>query len=140
MFASRIARLSRGQSGRANERPPPPKLWHEGSTDRISQTAETAGTLHPSARRSLMMRNGTVKFFNVREGWGMIVPDEGTHDHHVSFREIQPVSKSGMAGLHSGQRVEYDLVQPSPDMRPEAMSVKQTTPRLAGTVLARPAE
>lgn len=52
------------------------------------------------------MPTGTVKWFNVRKGYGFIVPDEGDKD---VFVHITAVQEAGLEGLQEGQKVEYNL-------------------------------
>ena len=56
------------------------------------------------------MSTGTVKWFNVKKGYGFIEPDghEGGKD---VFVHISAVSKAGLSSLVEGQRVEYELEQ-----------------------------
>ena len=53
------------------------------------------------------MTVGTVKWFNVRKGYGFIAPDEGGKD---VFVHISAVERAGMPTLREGQRVSYDVV------------------------------
>ena len=50
---------------------------------------------------------GTVKFFNTQKGFGFITPDDGSSD---VFVHISAVEQAGMASLHEGQRVSFDVV------------------------------
>lgn len=52
------------------------------------------------------MATGTVKWFNVRKGYGFIVPDEGDKD---VFVHITAVQEAGLEGLQEGQKVTYNL-------------------------------
>ena len=52
------------------------------------------------------MPTGTVKWFNVTNGYGFIEPEEGGSD---VFVHITAVQQSGMEGLQDGQKVGYDL-------------------------------
>lgn len=52
------------------------------------------------------MQNGTVKWFNGQKGFGFIQPDEGGAD---VFVHISAVERAGMASLHEGQRLSFEL-------------------------------
>ena len=54
------------------------------------------------------MANGTVKWFNPEKGYGFIEPEEGGKD---AFVHISAVERAGLATLHEGQKVSYDLVE-----------------------------
>lgn len=49
---------------------------------------------------------GTVKFFDMNKGHGLIAPDNGNKD---VFVHISAVNRSGMSGLSDGQKVIFDL-------------------------------
>ncbi|GAB4471914.1 MAG: hypothetical protein OHK0018_01720 [Erythrobacter tepidarius] len=49
---------------------------------------------------------GTVKFFNAMKGFGFLVRDDGQPD---AFVHITAVERSGLAGIHEGERYEFDL-------------------------------
>ena len=49
---------------------------------------------------------GTVKFFDVRKGFGFIVPDAGGKD---VFVHITAVQAAGLQGLNEGQKVSYEV-------------------------------
>ena len=51
------------------------------------------------------MAIGTVKWFNVRKGYGFIAPDEGGKD---VFVHISAVERAGMNELHEGQKVYFE--------------------------------
>ena len=53
------------------------------------------------------MAIGTVKWFNVRKGYGFIAPDEGGKD---VFVHISAVERAGMSTLNEGQRLTYEVV------------------------------
>ena len=53
------------------------------------------------------MAIGTVKWFNVRKGYGFIAPDEGGKD---VFVHISAVERAGMSTLNEGQKVNYDVI------------------------------
>ena len=52
------------------------------------------------------MSTGTVKWFNEQKGYGFIQPDDGGKD---VFVHISAVQRSGLQGLHEGQKVAYEL-------------------------------
>ncbi|MFC3070713.1 cold-shock protein [Phenylobacterium soli] len=52
------------------------------------------------------MTTGTVKWFNGTKGFGFIQPDEGGAD---VFVHISAVERAGMASLHEGQKVSFEL-------------------------------
>lgn len=52
------------------------------------------------------MATGTVKWFNTQKGYGFIQPDQGGPD---VFVHISAVERAGLAGLHDGQKVSYEL-------------------------------
>ena len=51
------------------------------------------------------MTIGTVKWFNVRKGYGFIAPDEGGKD---VFVHISAVGRAGMNELREGQKVSFE--------------------------------
>jgi CspA family cold shock protein len=51
------------------------------------------------------MAKGTVKWFNMQKGYGLISPDDGGKD---VFVHISAVERAGMDGLRDGQKVLYD--------------------------------
>jgi len=51
------------------------------------------------------MADGTVKWFNTTRGFGLITPDDLSHDVFVHFSSIEG---SGYRGLAEGQRVTFD--------------------------------
>jgi CspA family cold shock protein len=48
---------------------------------------------------------GTVKFFDVKKGFGFIIPDGGGKD---VFVHVSAVERSGIGTLSEGQRVRFD--------------------------------
>ncbi len=52
------------------------------------------------------MQRGTVKFFNLAKGYGVLRPDEGGDD---IFVHVIQLGKSGITSLDRGHRVEFDL-------------------------------
>ena len=53
------------------------------------------------------MATGTVKWFNIRKGYGFIAPDEGDKDVFVHITEVQ---NSGLPGLAEGQRISFEVM------------------------------
>jgi CspA family cold shock protein len=56
-------------------------------------------------KKGILMPVGTVKFFNVKKGFGFITPDGGGGD---VFVHISAVERSGLGTLHEGQRVNFE--------------------------------
>ena len=54
------------------------------------------------------MTTGTVKWFNSIKGYGFIAPDDGSKD---VFVHISAVERAGLAALHEGQKIEYEIVR-----------------------------
>ena len=52
------------------------------------------------------MPTGTVRFYNMLAGFGVIQPDAGGSD---AFVHSSAVAASGLTGLHYSQRVHYVL-------------------------------
>ncbi len=52
------------------------------------------------------MTTGTVKWFNGTKGFGFIQPDDGGAD---VFVHISAVERAGMASLHEGQKVSFEM-------------------------------
>jgi CspA family cold shock protein len=52
------------------------------------------------------MQIGTVKWFNSQKGFGFIQPDDGGTD---VFVHISAVERAGMASLHEGQKVSFEV-------------------------------
>ena len=53
-----------------------------------------------------MAQIGTVKFFNMDKGFGVIAPDNGGAD---AFVHISAVERAGFATLQQNQRVSYEM-------------------------------
>ena len=49
---------------------------------------------------------GTVKWFDMKKGYGFIQPSDGGSD---AFVHITAVQRAGLTGLDEGQVVEYEL-------------------------------
>jgi CspA family cold shock protein len=62
------------------------------------------------------MQTGTVKWFNGQKGFGFIQPDGGGND---VFVHISAVERAGMAPLHEGQKLSFEVEQ---DQRSGKMS------------------
>ena len=54
------------------------------------------------------MSTGKVKWFNVKKGFGFIIPDDGGDDVFVHYSEVKT---DGFASLEEGQKVEYEIGQ-----------------------------
>ena len=54
------------------------------------------------------MTTGTVKWFNAQKGFGFIAPGDGGND---AFVHISAVERAGLAGLHDGQKISFELVR-----------------------------
>jgi CspA family cold shock protein len=52
------------------------------------------------------MPQGTVKWFNVKKGFGFIQPDDGSKD---VFVHISAVERAGLSQLNEGQKVSFEL-------------------------------
>lgn len=52
------------------------------------------------------MTTGTVKWFNGQKGFGFIQPDDGGND---VFVHISAVERAGMASLHEGQKISFEV-------------------------------
>ena len=65
------------------------------------------------------MQVGTVKWFNGQKGFGFIQPDEGGND---VFVHISAVERAGLAALHEGQKIGFELER---DKRSGKMSASQ---------------
>ena len=52
------------------------------------------------------MQSGTVKWFNTQKGFGFIQPDQGGTD---VFVHISAVERAGLAALHEGQKLSFEL-------------------------------
>jgi CspA family cold shock protein len=57
-------------------------------------------------RKGTIMQTGTVKWFNGQKGFGFIQPDQGGAD---VFVHISAVERAGMASLHEGQKISFEL-------------------------------
>jgi CspA family cold shock protein len=57
--------------------------------------------------KGFLMTTGTVKWFDSQKGFGFIAPDDGGRD---AFVHISAVERAGLATLHEGQKVGFQLV------------------------------
>ncbi len=62
-------------------------------------------------------QRGRVKFFDVRRGYGFIVPDEGGMDVFVHYTAL---ARAGLPTLLPGQRLSYELHPAPRGKRPQA--------------------
>lgn len=56
--------------------------------------------------RTLIMPQGTVKWFNATKGFGFIEPADGGKD---VFVHISAVERSGLNGLKDGEKVSFEI-------------------------------
>ena len=79
------------------------------------------------------MKIGTVKWFNLRKGYGFIHPDD---DGRNIFVHIAAVESAGMNDLKEGQRVIFEIQRDERTGNASAVSLKAavfaTTPYLDG--------
>ncbi len=67
------------------------------------------------------MPSGTVKWFNVKKGYGFIVPDDGGDELFIHHSNI---TAEGFRSLEEGQKVEYETGEGRKG--PEAVNVRPT--------------
>ncbi|MEE9552940.1 MAG: cold-shock protein [candidate division Zixibacteria bacterium] len=67
------------------------------------------------------MPNGTVKWFNVKKGYGFIIPDDGGDELFIHHSNI---TAEGFRSLEEGQKVEYETGEGRKG--PEAVNVRPT--------------
>jgi len=65
------------------------------------------------------MPTGTVKWFNVKKGYGFIIPDDGGDELFIHHSNI---TSEGFRSLEEGQKVEYDMGEGRKG--PEAVNVR----------------
>jgi len=53
------------------------------------------------------MRTGTVKWFNMRKGYGYIAPIDGGFDVYV---QVDAVERAGLSDLKEGQKINFEIV------------------------------
>lgn len=87
-------------------------------TDRPTATATPSGEDHPLAGRSGEARDGTVKWFNDRKGFGFITLEDGSE----IFVHYSGIVAEGYKTLKDGQRVEF--VIEDTDKGPQAGQVR----------------
>jgi len=71
------------------------------------------------SERDDKMSIGTVKWFNGQKGFGFIQPDDGGND---VFVHISAVERAGLANLHEGQKLSFELER---DQRSGKLSAAQ---------------
>ena len=54
------------------------------------------------------MPTGTVKWFNSKQGYGFIQPDDKSKD---VFVHVSAVERAGLSGLSEHQKISYELEQ-----------------------------
>ena len=54
------------------------------------------------------MKTGTVKWFNYKEGFGCVTPDDGSDDLFVHFSAIK---MSDSSALKEGQKINFEVTQ-----------------------------
>lgn len=67
------------------------------------------------------MSIGMVKWFNAAKGYGFIQPEDGSKD---VFVHISAVERSGMANLHEGQRLSFDVQRDARNGKVAAANLK----------------
>ncbi len=67
------------------------------------------------------MPSGTVKWFNVKKGYGFIIPDDGGDELFIHHSNI---ASEGFRSLEEGQKVEYETGEGRKG--PEAVNVRPT--------------
>lgn len=67
------------------------------------------------------MPSGTVKWFNVKKGYGFIVPDDGGDELFIHHSNI---TAEGFRSLEEGQKVEFETGEGRKG--PEAVNVRPT--------------
>jgi CspA family cold shock protein len=65
------------------------------------------------------MQHGIVKWYNEGQGWGVIIPDEGTAKLIVGDSDILG---GGFKVLEAGERVSFDVVETA--QGPAAINVR----------------
>ena len=89
--------------------------------------------MNTGSRRGLIMKIGTVKWFNLRKGYGFIHPDDGGPN---IFVHIAAVESAGMSDLKEGQRIVFEIQRDERTGNASAVSLKPlvfaTPPHLDG--------
>ena len=67
------------------------------------------------------MKIGTVKWFNLQKGYGIIRPDDGSPN---VFVHMSAVDSAGMSDLKEGQRVVFEIQQHQRTGNASAVSLK----------------
>jgi CspA family cold shock protein len=90
--------------------------------------------MNTGSRRGLIMKIGTVKWFNLQKGYGFIHPDDGGLN---IFVHIAAVESAGMSDLKAGQRVIFEIQRDERTGKASAVTLKPlvfaTTPHLDGS-------
>jgi CspA family cold shock protein len=90
--------------------------------------------MNTGSRGGLMMKIGTVKWFNLQKGYGFIHPDDGGRN---IFVHVAAVESAGMSDLKEGQRVIFEIQRDARTGNASAVSLKSlvfaTAPRLDGS-------
>ncbi len=76
---------------------------------------------YAKGQRRMQMPNGTVKWFNVKKGYGFIIPDDGGDELFIHHSNI---TAEGFRSLEEGQKVEYETGEGRKG--PEAVNVRPT--------------
>ncbi len=66
------------------------------------------------------MTIGTVRWFDVPKGYGLIRPEDGGVDVLVSICALE---RAGIASLHQGQRLSFEVVRDERIDRPRAVNL-----------------
>ena len=67
------------------------------------------------------MPSGTVKWFNMKKGFGFIEQNDGSKD---AFVHISAVERSGLDELREGQKVEFEMETDRRTGKQSAVSLK----------------
>lgn len=68
------------------------------------------------------MKNGVVKWFNAKKGYGFIQENDTTNEYFVHFSAIKTQDESEFKTLKDGQAVTFDITS-SGDKGPQAVNV-----------------
>lgn len=77
-----------------------------GSMSKGAPAASTSSTSSSTSSGSAEQETGTVKWFNVKKGYGFITRDQGD-DVFVHYRNIEG---GGRRGINEGQRVSFVVI------------------------------
>ena len=72
---------------------------------------------------------GTVKWFNVKKGYGFITPKEGDEDVFVHYSAIVKANPSDFATLNEGDKCEFDTQQGAKGLEARNVKVTEKAPR-----------